>query len=74
MTMSQNGGYLLTGTKLCPRTGTNEMDSETVRMLRAKMGPSRRPRKGGAREAEGGGKRKSDSDAAVEKEVKKVKT
>ena len=38
MTMSQNGGYLLMGTKLCPKTGTNEMDEDTLQKLRAKYG------------------------------------
>jgi hypothetical protein len=65
MHMSQNGGYLLMGTKLCPRTGTNEMDAETVKMLRAKLGPTRRPKKGGD-------KRKNDSEE--QKEAKKVKS
>ncbi|KAL3822966.1 hypothetical protein ACHAXA_011681 [Cyclostephanos tholiformis] len=42
MTMSQNGGYLLTGTKLCPLTGTNELDEEEMREMRAKLGGRRR--------------------------------
>lgn len=68
MTMSQNGGYLLTGTKLCPRTGTNELDEGELRDRRAKLGGRRRQlthqkkknNKGGGG---GGGKRKV---AAVE--------
>ena len=68
MTMSQNGGYLLTGTKLCPRTGTNELDEGELRERRAKLGGRRRQlthqkkknNKGGGG---GGGKRKV---AAVE--------
>jgi hypothetical protein len=65
MHMSQNGGYLLMGTKLCPKTGTNEMDAETVKMLRAKLGPTRRPKKGGD-------KRKNDDEE--QKEAKKTKS
>ena len=64
MTMSQNGGYLLTGTKLCPRTGTNELDENAMRELRAKLGGRRRQltrlqkkNKGGG--GVGGGKRKA---------------
>ena len=41
MNMSQNGGYLLMGTKLCPRTGTNELNEERMKELRAKMGSRR---------------------------------
>ncbi|KAL3786647.1 hypothetical protein HJC23_006843 [Cyclotella cryptica] len=81
MTMSQNGGYLLMGTKLCPKTGTNEMDPETVRMLRAKMGPTRRPKKGGKekggekKDGSGGNdKRKSGGEDDAKQEAKKAKT
>ena len=70
MHMSQNGGYLLMGTKLCPKTGTNEMDAETVRMLRAKRGPTRRPKKVGEKK-DGGEKRKNDDE--IKKEAKKIK-
>ncbi len=34
MTMLQNGGYLLTGMKHCPRTGTNERESKGSRPSR----------------------------------------
>jgi hypothetical protein len=63
MTMSQNGGYLLIGMKLCPRTGTNELDKGELREMRAKLGGRRKQltrhmqkknNKGG-----GGGKRKA---------------
>ncbi|KAL7521838.1 hypothetical protein ACHAWX_006526 [Stephanocyclus meneghinianus] len=82
MTMSQNGGYLLMGTKLCPKTGTNEMDPETVRMLRAKMGPTRRPKKGGKDKSGenddsgvgGDNKRKTGGDDDANHEAKKAKS
>ena len=64
------------GTKLCPKTGTNEMDPETVRMLRAKMGPTRRPKKGGKEKGgDGGDKRKSGGEEEdAEQVAKKAKT
>eukprot|EP00581_Thalassiosira_minuscula_P015158 CAMPEP_0183713682 /NCGR_PEP_ID=MMETSP0737-20130205/8454_1 /TAXON_ID=385413 /ORGANISM="Thalassiosira miniscula, Strain CCMP1093" /LENGTH=642 /DNA_ID=CAMNT_0025942501 /DNA_START=91 /DNA_END=2019 /DNA_ORIENTATION=+ len=46
MTMSQNGGYILLGTKLCPRTGTNELSEETMKEIRAKIGGRRKQQKG----------------------------
>ena len=74
MHMSQNGGYLLMGTKLCPKTGTNEMDAETVKMLRAKLGPTRRPRKNGEKkDVVSGGKRKND-DGEADEVAKKAKS
>jgi hypothetical protein len=42
MTMLQNGGYLLTGTKLCPRTGMNELDEGELREMRARLGGTRK--------------------------------
>jgi hypothetical protein len=42
MTMSQNWGYLLTGTKLCPRTGTNELDKGELREMRVRLGSRRK--------------------------------
>ncbi len=41
MNMSQNGGFLLTGIKLCPSTGKNEMDEELVKEIRAQIGGRR---------------------------------
>lgn len=68
MTMSQNGGYLLMGTKLCPKTGTNEMDEETLQKLRANMGPRRSGNKKG-----GGEKRKGEDDVGKAEDAKKAK-
>ncbi len=42
MMMSRNGGYLLTGTKLCPRTGMNELDKGELREMRARLGGRRK--------------------------------
>jgi hypothetical protein len=58
MNMSQNGGYILLGTKLCPKTGTNEMDEKKVREIRARIGG----RRGGTRKKVAGAKRRSGVD------------
>ncbi len=44
MNMSQNGGFLLVGIKLCPINGHNEIDEELLKEMRAKLG-GRRGRK-----------------------------
>lgn len=64
MTMSQNGGYILTGTKLCPKTGTNELDEEDLREIRARIGGRRSRMKGGKkkRKDDEGVKDKADGD------------
>lgn len=41
MTMSQNGGFILTGVKLCPVHGINELDDELVKEIRAQVGGRR---------------------------------
>ncbi|KAL7523099.1 hypothetical protein ACHAWF_000368 [Thalassiosira exigua] len=66
MSMSQNGGYVLAGTKLCPRTGTNELDEEDLREIRARVG-GRRKRQG---RGGGGGKRKRKKGADVSDDKK----
>ena len=69
MAMSQNGGYLLMGTKLCPKTGTNELGDEKMKELRAKLG-GRRKRDigfGGV----GGNKRKHGNNNGKKKDNKK---
>lgn len=58
MMMSQNGGYILLGTKLCPRTGTNEIDEKKMLEIRAKVGGMRKRHKGNG----GGGKNKNNKD------------
>lgn len=44
MNMTQSGGFILTGTKLCPKTGQNELDEELLQKLRLQIG-GRRGRK-----------------------------
>ena len=44
MNMTQSGGFILTGTKLCPKTGKNELDEALRQKLRLKVG-GRRGRK-----------------------------
>ena len=74
MSMSQNVGYLLTGTKLCPCTGTNELDEEELRDMRARL-RGRRQRKnkagGGSGCGGAGGKRKADADGKMGDEGKR---
>ena len=55
--MVQNGGYILLGTKLCPKTGTNEMDEAKVKEIRARIGGRRR----GMRKKDVSAKRKNES-------------
>jgi len=44
MTMSQSGGFILTGIKLCPETGHNELDEDLLKEIRGQIG-GRRGRK-----------------------------
>jgi len=41
MNMTQSGGFILTGTKLCPRTGQNELDEKLLKELRLRIGGRR---------------------------------
>jgi tRNA (adenine-N(1)-)-methyltransferase non-catalytic subunit len=41
MNMSQSGGFLLVGIKLCPVTGHNEIEEDLLKELRAKLGGKR---------------------------------
>ena len=45
MNMSQNGGFILTGVKLCPINGKNEIDDEIVKEFRKRMNGRGRKRK-----------------------------
>ena len=45
MNMSQNGGYILMGTKLCSRTGTNELGEDAMKEIRARVGGRRKQNK-----------------------------
>ena len=56
MNMSQSGGYILTGIKLCPVTGHNELDDNLLKEIRDQIGG----RRGKAKKAKHkNGKRKS---------------
>jgi tRNA (adenine-N(1)-)-methyltransferase non-catalytic subunit len=41
MSMSQNGGFILTGVKLCPVHGVNELDDDVIKEIRAELGGRR---------------------------------
>jgi len=41
MTMSQNGGFILTGVKLCPVHGVNELDDSMIKEIRSEIGGRR---------------------------------
>jgi len=69
MSMSQNGGYLLMGTKLCPKTGTNELDDAKMKELRLKLGGRRKRDKGGG--GGGGNKRKHGNNNGKKNDNKK---
>ncbi|KAL3921653.1 MAG: hypothetical protein SGILL_002635 [Bacillariaceae sp.] len=75
MSMSQSGGYVLTGIKLCPETGKNEIDDELVKEIRSQIG-GRRGRKSkaknGGSETSKNGKKRKQPPAQNEKESKKA--
>ena len=66
MNMSQNGGFILTGVKLCPIHGKNEIDDEIVKNFRKRMNGRGKKRSaenvsggnGGNGKGNGGNKRK----------------
>ena len=45
MTISQSGGFILTGIKLCPETGHNEIDDALIKEIREKIGGRRGKKK-----------------------------
>lgn len=51
MNMTQSGGFILTGIKLCPETGHNELDDSLLKELRVQVGGRRgrknKPKAGG---------------------------
>jgi len=59
MNMGQHGGFLLTGIKICPTHGINELDEEEEKRIRAEIGGRRGKKKA---------KRKQDSDTLNNKE------
>ena len=49
MNMSQSGGFILTGIKLCPNTGHNEIDDKLMEEIKAQIGGRRGRSKGSGR-------------------------
>jgi hypothetical protein len=45
MTMSQSGGFILTGIKLDPEAGRNELDEDLLKEIRAEVGGRRGKKK-----------------------------
>lgn len=66
MNMSQSGGFILTGIKLDPQTGINELDEALVKEIRAQIGGRRGKKskqKEGSKKKKNGKKRKGSSSA-----------
>ena len=68
MNMSQNGGFLLVGIKLCPVAGHNEIDQGLLKELRARLGGKRGKKSRRKRDDED----RASSQNVVRKEVKQV--
>lgn len=79
MNMSQNGGFLLFGVKLCPVTGRNELDDKLLKELRAQVGGrrSRRPKQrnenGDATFKNGRGKKNKNNTTTASRDVKRAR-
>ncbi|KAL3940376.1 MAG: hypothetical protein SGBAC_005079 [Bacillariaceae sp.] len=67
MNMSQSGGFLLTGIKLCPVTGNNELDEEVMKEIKERIGGRRGKKNNSTNKKKKGGKR-GRSDAGGEGE------
>ncbi len=63
MNMSQNGGFILTGVKLCPIHGKNEIDDEIVKNYRKTM--NRRGKKRSAQNSNGNGNKQKNAKTSV---------
>ena len=65
MNMSQSGGFILAGVKLCPITGKNELDDSVVKALKAqekgRRGRQRKKSKEAKKKRAGGGNESRDS-------------
>ena len=74
MNMSQSGGFVLTGIKLCPVTGHNELDDDLLKELRGLVG-GRRGRKAKNKTANDGSKtrrkKKKGGDLTVGRDSKR---
>merc|ERR1712183_277052 len=63
MNMTQSGGFILTGIKLCPDTGHNELDDDLAKEIRLQVGGrrgKRSKRKVGGQGSNNKGKKKSN--------------
>jgi tRNA (adenine-N(1)-)-methyltransferase non-catalytic subunit len=63
MTMSQNGGFILTGIKLCPQFGKNELDEHVLKDLRSQYYGRRKGNQ--KRKLEGGDNEKTKKDMKI---------
>lgn len=59
MNMTHSGGFILTGIKLCPETGHNELDSDLLQELRLQIGGRRGKKTKSKFEGESSGRKKS---------------
>ena len=73
MTMSQSGGFLLTGIKLDPVTGTNELDDELLKEIRAEIGGRRGKKPKHKRTAEENAAGQNGGDSAAKQNGKRKK-
>ena len=65
MNMYQSGGFILTGIKLCPVSGHNELDEDLAQELRAIVGGRRGKKKK---------KKDSDESSSAQRETKRART
>ena len=67
MTMSQSGGFILTGIKLDPDTGRNDLDEDVIQEIKAEIGGRRRRQRGKP-------KKGTDGDGAKGRKPKRRRT
>lgn len=68
MTMSQSGGFILTGIKLCPVTGQNELDEDLIKEIRSTIGGRRGKKKNNQDGSRNNKKRKASGDRDAKKQ------
>jgi tRNA (adenine-N(1)-)-methyltransferase non-catalytic subunit len=77
MNMSQSGGFILTGVKLCPETGHNELDEELLKEIRGQIGGRRGKKTKKKKDEEapknGRGKKKPSSPTPLDREAKRAR-
>jgi tRNA (adenine-N(1)-)-methyltransferase non-catalytic subunit len=73
MSMSQSGGFILTGIKLCPVTGQNELDDALLQEIRNSIGGRRgkKSKNKNNNQADGNNKKDKKRKAAGGREVKR---